>query len=325
MGPEDLDKLLTTDLRGDRDPNLLLGIGDDAGVYKLSGDIAIVQTTDFITPIVDDPREFGRIAAANALSDVFAMGAEAKTALALFMRDAKNTPFDVAREILEGGGEKIKECGAVLLGGHTTDDLELKYGLSVTGVVDPKRFWRNNGAQTGDRLILTKPLGMGIVTTAAKFDMVTKVALGEAVKYMSRLNLYAARAALAFNVSACTDVTGFGLIGHALEMIRDDISFEFEWSKTPFLKTALTFALDAAPGGTLRNREFAKPKVYFEKSLNQEEELILFDAQTSGGLLLAVAGDQAEKCLAAIKKTGDEKAAIVGSVRDRGVAAVIVG
>ncbi|MDR2034750.1 MAG: selenide, water dikinase SelD [Helicobacteraceae bacterium] len=326
MGLEDLTNILPKLAIKSDDPNVLVGIGDDAGVFRLSENIAIVQTADFITPIVDNPLDFGRIAAANALSDVFAMGGEAKTALALVMHDGANVPFDALREILEGGYEKIKESGAILLGGHTVNDLEMKYGLSVTGVVDPNRIWRNQGAQKGDRLILTKPLGMGIITTAGKADMVTKVALKEAIAFMSRLNLYAARSAGAYDVRACADITGFGLMGHALEMIRDEISFEIEWQKTPYLRAALSFAsIGIAPGGTLANREFAKPNVRFEKALKTEEELILFDAQTSGGLLLAVADNQAQRCLDAIKKAGDESAAIIGNVRDRGKAQIIVG
>jgi selenide,water dikinase len=312
-------------LRSD-DQSVLVGIGDDAGVYKLSDEIAIVQTADFITPVVDDPLEFGRIAAANALSDVFTMGAEAKTALALAMRDFEHVSLEALREVMIGGAEKIKECGAVLLGGHTVDDLEMKYGLSVTGVVNPRRFWRNQGAQTGDKLILTKPLGMGIITTAAKSDMVSKVALNEAIGFMSRLNLYAMRAALPFAIRACTDITGFGLIGHALEMIRDEISYEIAYEKLPYLRAALSFAsIKVAPGGAYKNRDYFKPSVKFAKTLKSEEELILFDPQTSGGLLIAVASDQAEQCLDALKKAGDEKAAIIGSVRDRGEARIVIG
>ncbi|GHV06170.1 selenide, water dikinase [Campylobacterota bacterium] len=326
MGPEDLTQLLPHELTQSNDGDLLLGIGDDAGVYRLTETLAIVQTTDFITPIVDDPFDFGAIAAANALSDLFAMGAEAKTALMLVMHDKQNVSFDDLRDIMRGGKSKIDECGAALLGGHTVSDLEMKFGLSVTGTIDPKRFWRNSAAQIGDRLILTKPLGMGILTTAGKADMATKVALNEAVKYMSRLNLYAMRAAREYEIHACTDITGFGLAGHALEMIRDDISIEFSWDQIPYLRSALSFAsIGIVPGGTLANRDYAKDRVTIARTLSEPEELIFFDAQTSGGLLIAVSEADAEKCLEKIVANGDDQAAIVGLITPRSQNHIIIG
>ncbi|MDR2904641.1 MAG: selenide, water dikinase SelD [Helicobacteraceae bacterium] len=330
MGQFDLTEILPP--LGDRaaeNDEILRGIGDDAAVFKVAENIAIVQTADFIAPVVDDPFDFGRIAAANALSDIFAMGAEAKTALALVMHDNINVPLDALREILAGGVEKAREARAAIIGGHSVSDREMKYGLAVTGVCDPRRFWRNDTARSGDALILTKPLGMGILTTAAKRDLASKVALREAVDFMARLNLYAARAAAAFEIHAATDITGFGLIGHALEMARSDLTFEVDFAAVPYLRTALSFASQGiAPGGTLGNREFAISRergVEIARNLTEAESLIIFDAQTSGGLLLAARGDQAAQCLDAIKAAGDERAAIIGRVRDRANSAIVVG
>lgn len=326
MGPADLTQILPASTAQQSDANVLVGPGDDAGIYRLTDEIAIVQTADFITPVVNDPFVYGQIAAANSLSDCFTMNAEVKTALALVMYDSCHVPQDALREILRGGQSKVEECGGVLLGGHTIDDVEMKYGLSVTGVTHPKKYWRNTGARVGDKLILTKPLGMGILTTAGKADFVSKAAIDEAAGYMRRLNLYAMRAAKQYDVSACTDITGFGLLGHGLEMIGCDISFELEWAKIPYLKTALEPAsMGIIPAGSLRNRDHAAPYVRFETALKDEEQMVLFDAQTSGGLLIAVRGDQAEQCLDAIRKNGDETARIVGTVRDRGAAQIVVG
>jgi selenide,water dikinase len=319
MGPSDLTEILPALHSRVNDPSLLVGIGDDAGVYRLSDELAIVQTTDFITPIVDDPFSFGAIAAANALSDLFTMGAEAKTALALVMHDAEHISFEALRKIVEGGLSKIEECGATLLGGHTISDVEMKYGLSVTGVVHPQRFWRNKGAQIGDKLILTKPLGMGILTTAAKADMAQAPQMSEAIAFMSRLNLYAMRSALNFEVHACTDITGFGLLGHMLEMLDDSIGFTIEFAKVPYLASALDFAkAEIVPGGTYRNRDWAMPSVRIAGSIDHSQSLILFDAQTSGGLLIAIKSNHAEQCLDRIRSNGDEKAEIIGEVSPRG-------
>lgn len=320
MGPSDLTNILPNYTPDDK--NLLVGLGDDAGIYKLSDEIAIVQTADFITPVVDDPFVYGTIAAANALSDVFTMKAEAKTALALVMHDNKNISNDALKEILRGGVEKIKESGAVLIGGHTVSDIEMKYGLSVTGVVSPRSFWQNSTARVGDKLILTKPLGMGIVTTANKNNKT--VDIQTASRFMARLNLYAMRSASVFDVSACTDITGFGLLGHALEMTGCDKSFEIEYDKVPLIRESIALAKEGfVPGGSKANMRFAEPSVEFQLEL--EEKIVLFDAQTSGGLLLAVHPDSAQACLDAIRIAGDEEAEIIGTVRDRTTKSVVVG
>lgn len=304
--------------------NILVGLGDDAGIYKLSSDLAIVQTVDFITPIVDDPFSYGSIAAANALSDLFTMKSEAKTALSLVMHDSKNVPVDALKEILRGGQSKVEEAGASIVGGHTVDDIEMKYGLSVTGVVHPNDFWQNNTARIGDKLILTKPLGMGILTTAAKNR--APVDMTEAIKFMSRLNLYAMRSASAFDVSACTDITGFGLFGHMLEMTGCHRTFEVEFGAVTFIQSALDLAEQGfIPGGSKGNKKSAIDSVEFEIALSDEEQMVLFDAQTSGGLLLAVRADMANACLDAIRQSGDEQAQIIGTVRDRQDSAIVVG
>lgn len=306
------------------DENILVPLGDDAGVYKISSDLAIVQTVDFITPVVDDPFSYGAIAAANSLSDIFTMNSEAKTALSLVMHDSKNVPVDALKEILRGGQSKVEEAGAVIVGGHTIDDVEMKYGLSVTGTARPDEIWRNSAAKVGDKLILTKPLGMGILTTAAKNG--AQIDMKEAVAFMSRLNLYAMRSAQKFSVTACTDITGFGLFGHILEMTGCDKTFEIDFEAIPFIKSALDLiARGFVPAGSKANMRSAADSVEFQKPLSDEEKMVLFDAQTSGGLLLAVDKEHAKNALEAIKKSGDEHAQIVGTVRDRVEKSIVVG
>lgn len=321
MGSVDLTNILPN---VKNDPNILVGLGDDAGIYRLSSEIAMVQTVDFITPVVDDPFSYGAIAAANALSDAFTMKSEAKTALSLVMHDSKNVPVSALKEILRGGESKVEEAGAIIIGGHTVADIEMKYGLAVTGVVHPDSFWQNIGARVGDKLILTKPLGMGILTTAAKNK--APVCMRDAIKFMSRLNLYAMRTSSYFDISACTDITGFGLFGHILEMAEEKRTFEVEFSKVPYIDTAIGLIEQGfVPGGSKGNMRSTIGSVDFQATLSDAEKMILFDAQTSGGLLLAVRSDQAEACLSAIRKAGDERAEIIGIVRDRGEKAIVVG
>jgi selenide,water dikinase len=325
MGPGDLTKLLP---KGEQlsGIDVLIPPGDDAGAYALTPDLAIVQTADFITPVLDDPYLYGQIAAANSLSDCFATGAEVRTALALVMYDNCHVPIEALEAILKGGADKVKECGGVLLGGHTINDIEMKYGLSVTGTCHPEKLWRNQGAQIGDALILTKPLGMGVLSTAIKVDKAEEATITACAAVMSRLNLYAMRAARNFEVHACTDVTGFGLLGHLLEMHRSEISFELKWAKIPYIKEAIEAAKNGLiPGGSLRNRDYTSSAVHFATTLTEEESILLYDAQTSGGLLLAVRGDQAGACLEAIREAGDTSAAIVGRVMASGVNKITVG
>jgi selenide, water dikinase len=256
-------------------------------VYRLTDDIALVQTVDFFTPVVDDPYWFGQIAAANALSDIYAMGAEPKTALNLVCFSPKKFDISILKEIIRGGADKIREAGVSLLGGHSVDDEEIKYGLSITGIVHPDKVILNTGAKPSDILILTKPLGTGIMNTAIKGKLLDyDRALGLA-KVMATLNRAAAQAMQSVDVHACTDVTGFGLAGHLKEMIRDSIGVELRADALPYFEEAVGFAASGlVPGGLYRNRDFYKEHVITTRSDFFFD--IIFDPQTSGGLLIAI-------------------------------------
>ena len=301
-----------------------IGTSDDAAVVKLDGDRAIVQTLDVITPVVDDPYVYGQIAAANSLSDVFAMGAEVLTAMNIVGFDSCHLAPEVLGEILRGGASKVEEAGGLLVGGHTIETPEMTYGLSVTGMVDPAKILRNDTPKISDLLILTKPLGLGMVTTGIKADLLDDVSMRRAASYLARLNLYAARALRGFEVSACTDVTGFGLAGHAYEMSgKGRVTLRFRYDDLPILPEALEMAaMGIIPEGTYNNESYLKDKVLFEREV--EEPMILFDAQTSGGLLIAVNEKEATRLLDRIRSEGDEEAAIVGWVDEAGEAAIIV-
>ena len=263
---------------------------EDAGVYRISDELALVQTVDFFTPVVDDPYDFGRIAAANALSDIYAMGAVPKTAMNIVCFPPKIYDISVLREIIRGGADKIREAGASLLGGHSVDDREIKYGLSVTGLVHPKKIVRNVGARPHDLLILTKPLGTGILNTGIKGDMVAGDAVKKLVEVMAGLNDRAAEAMRAAGAHAATDVTGFGLVGHLSEMIRDSIGVRLFPEKMPYFEEAAALAASGfVPGGLYRNRDFYGKCVVGTTSAFLTD--ILFDPQTSGGLLIAVDPD----------------------------------
>ena len=263
---------------------------EDAGVYKLTDEIAIVQTVDFFTPVVDDPYSFGQIAAANAFSDIYAMGAVPKTAMNLVCFSPKQHGIDVLKEIIRGGIDKIREAGASLLGGHSVDDPEIKYGLSVTGVVHPEKILRNEGAQPGDLLIITKPLGTGILNTGLKGDALDPASIKRVTEVMASLNAKAAEAMRAVRTHAVTDVTGFGLAGHLTEMIKEYIGAEVYVKKLPYFDEAKGLAKAGfVPGGLYRNRDFyskcviGEPQGFFYD--------LLFDPQTSGGLLMAIHSD----------------------------------
>lgn len=276
------------------DENLLVGLEnpDDAAVYRLSDTTAVILTTDFFTPIVDDPYDYGAIAAANAMSDIYAMGGEVLLALNIACFPA-DMPLDMARDILRGGAEKVREAGGVIAGGHTIDDPEPKYGLAVMGLVHPDRVAVKAGAQPGDVLVLTKPLGVGIVTTALKSDAAEPRSVDEAVASMSRLNRDAARALTAGSYHAATDITGFGLLGHAWEMVRGGgASFRFRFDALPFVYGAKGLA-DAwlFPGGANRNEEAYRPHVRFAPSIPEEMQMLAFTPETSGGLLIALPQD----------------------------------
>lgn len=288
------------------DENLLVGTesSDDAAVYRISHELAAIQTLDFFTPVVDDPYDFGRIAAANSLSDVYAMGGEPKIALNI-AAFPNCLPVEILGEILHGGADKVMEAGAVLAGGHTIQDDEPKYGLSVTGFVHPDRLWRNTGAQEGDFLILTKPLGTGILTTAVKAEMASEEEQREAVEIMATLNKYATDAVRELQIHACTDVTGFGLAGHALEMARGSgKSLLIHTKFIPVLESARIYAsMGLVPQGAYRNRDFAENHVSIgEVELSMQD--ILFDPQTSGGLLLSIAPEDVTAAQKALSSRG---------------------
>jgi len=312
----------------ERHSRLLVGTetADDAGVYQISEDLALVQTIDFITPIVDDPFSFGRIAAANSLSDVYAMGGAPLTALNLMGFPRKKLDLAIMTEILRGGLEKIHEAGAVLLGGHTVDDDELKYGLSVTGTVHPQKILTNKGARPGDVLILTKKIGTGLVATAAKAEMAEPAALETAVESMVRLNKGAAQAMESLDVHGCTDITGFGLAGHAAEMANGaGLTFRLHYSQIPLLPGAKEYAaLGLIPGGGYCNRDHFGRETSFAVRVPEAERIILFDPQTSGGLLIALPPREGERLLRALREGGIPAAALVGVVTPRGEKAIII-
>lgn len=288
---------------------------DDAGVYQLTEDLALVQTVDFFTPMVDDPYLFGQIAAANALSDVYAMGGKPLTAMNIASFPANTMRIEVLEQILQGGADKLLEAETVLVGGHTVEDEEPKYGLSVTGIVHPSKILTNRGGRPGDNLVLTKPLGIGIITTAIKGDMATSDHIQEAVKSMATLNKDGAAAIMAVGVNACTDVTGFGLLGHLYEMMTPEIGFNLEMNKIPLLPGARDYtSMGLVPGGARRNLE------YLAKILIKSEEVsaidldLISDPQTSGGLLVAVSPAKTNELLEALQDKGIEGAQIIGQV-----------
>ena len=289
---------------------------DDAGVYKVTDDLAIIQTVDFFTPIVDDPYWFGQIAAANALSDVYAMGGVPKTAMNLVAFPIKDMDISVLRQIIQGGLDKMKEAGVVLVGGHSVEDKELKYGLSVTGFIHPDRILTKKNLKTGDRLILTKPLGTGIINTAIKGGLASKEITDTVTRLMATLNKDAAEIMSNYPVHACTDITGFGLLGHIAEMIIDTGFSVTLTSKTiPIIPETLEYAeMGLVPAGTYKNREFRECMVDFAPSVDRLVQDVLFDPQTSGGLLICVDRENADGLLEKLKEKGMANAAIIGDV-----------
>jgi selenide, water dikinase len=287
------------------EPNLLVGFdgSDDAAVYKLTEDMAIVQTLDFFPPMVKDPYIFGQIAAANSVSDIYAMGGEVRTALNIVCFPEK-MDLNILGEILRGGADKIQEAGGVLAGGHSIADEGIKYGLSVTGVIHPEHIIRNNTCEPGDVLILTKPLGVGIVTAADRVNAASEGAMKKSVRSMTTLNKYAAEVLKSLKVHACTDITGFGLLGHLMEMLAERCSATLFMNGIPYIGEAWTYAADfLITGAGQKNRNFVGDRVSFENIPFPMEE-ILFDPQTSGGLLAAVAPEDATKALIAIQRLG---------------------
>jgi selenide, water dikinase len=297
---------------------LLVGIstGDDAGVFRLSDDLAIVNTVDFFTPVVDDPYTYGQIAAANALSDIYAMGGVPKTAMNIVCWPQSGLPAEMLLEILRGGNEKAREAGVFVVGGHSVADEEVKYGMAVTGVIDPRRIIRNVGARPGDSLLLSKPLGTGILMTAFKRDRLPEDQYADAVRWMSQLNAATARAMLKYDVHAATDITGFGLVGHACKMAEGSgVTLRIEESDLPLLQGALELCREGMiPGGGHRNREYFSRYARVSDEIADEMVELVFDPQTSGGLLIALAEKDAISLLADLQSGGNLDAAIVGRV-----------
>lgn len=296
---------------------MLIGLNapDDAGVYKVTDDVALVQTVDFFTPVVDDPYAFGQIAAANSISDVYAMGAKPVTALNVFGYPSSQLPPDTVADILRGGQDKVHEAGASIIGGHSVDDGEPKYGLAVTGFVHPERLITKGGARPGDVLVLTKPIGIGTITTAIKRGLVPEPVVAEAVATMTKLNdvvdvLHDAK------VKGATDVTGFGLLGHAAEMARaGQVGLRIEANRVPVIEAAYEYAeKDVFPGGTRANRRFLEPTVSFADTVNEPVRMLLCDAITSGGLLIACPPARLDDLLQGLTEANALRAAIVGQV-----------
>ena len=313
------------------DPNLIYGTNpcDDTGVYKLREDLAIVQTVDFFTPIVDDPFDFGQIAAANALSDCYTIGANPVTALSLVSFPC-HLGMDILSLVLAGGSEKVRESGAVILGGHSVDDQEPKYGIAVTGVIDPKDMVLNNGAKPGDKLILTKKIGTGIVTNinkktgtikkisrvlTSKNSKLKEGVFDEAVDSMKTLNKISSEVMCNFSVNACTDVTGFGLLGHLHNILEaSGASAKISFSNVPTFEGILSHAIAGTAGGGERNREWTCSFVSYSEKLDQNMIAVLNDAQTSGGLIIAVEPSKSEEMLQELILAGSSFSAIIGEV-----------
>ncbi len=299
-------------------------MSEDAGVYLLTDEIAIIQTVDFFTPIVDDPFDFGRIAAANALSDVYAMGGKPITAMNLVCFPVKEMDKKIMRDILRGGLEKIHEAGAALAGGHSIDDPELKYGLSVTGVVSPDKILTNSNARPGDAIILTKPIGTGILSTALKAGMASTELERLMTEVMATLNKRAAEVMVRFPVNACTDITGFGFLGHALEMAAaSKVTMSIDVSKIPLLPEVRDLAgMGLVPAGSYANRNFCAPRLRHAERIDPIFLDILCDAQTSGGLFISAPARVAGELLADLRANGVEHAALVGDVTGPGDGAI---
>jgi selenide,water dikinase len=311
------------------DPNLIVGMehGEDAGVYKLRDDLALIQTLDFFTPIVDDPYTFGQIAVSNSLSDVYAMGGLPLTAMNIVCFPIRTMDISILRQILLGGLDKMREAGVVLVGGHSVEDKELKYGLSVTGTVHPDKVLLNTGSRPGDRLILTKPLGTGIAGTAIKAGIASEALIARSVAFMAALNKKAAEIIQATPaVHACTDITGFGLLGHLAEMIEgQEIGIRIFSDRVPFFPEIRELAeMGILPEGLYRNRDFRTPLTDISPNCPEWRSDILFDPQSSGGLFFSLAADQAEACLARLQAAGVDEAAIVGEVLSAPAGRIIV-
>lgn len=308
--------------------NILVGTNtaDDAAVYKINDQQAVVQTVDFFTPIVDDPFDFGRIAAANSLSDVYAMGAKPLFALNIAGFPSNRLPMEVLEQILQGAQSVAEKAGVFIIGGHTIDDTEPKYGMAVTGIVHPEKVWKNNGAKSGDRLILTKPIGTGVLTTALKRGMLDEAQKKIVVETMAELNRLSAEIAAKYTVNACTDITGFGLVGHTREMAAASaVNIKIFSENIAILPgTMKMISLNVVPGGTENNLAHFEQWVDWPQGIRQSMKILLNDAQTSGGLLISVSAEQAEELLADLHNNGIKSACLIGEVSGKGDGRVII-
>lgn len=315
--PKMLEEILLT-LPLPEDPNILVDIDthDDAGVYKVNDDLALVFTTDFFPPVCSDPYEFGQIAAANSISDIYAMGGRPVIALNIMMFPAAKLPMEAYSDILKGGADKAKEAGLRIIGGHTIDDFPPKYGLAVIGYVHPDKIIANSGAREGDVLILTKPVGTGIILAGQKMKMAADADVEEALRLMKLLNRSGAEVMKEYGVSGATDVTGFGLAGHALKMAKaSNVSIEIDMSKVPLIGETYRLADDGCiPGACFRNLVFVENDSLLRMNLNYNLKMIAMDAQTSGGLLMSVKPELAEKVLGKLHEAGLDRSAIIGKV-----------
>ena len=307
------------------DPNLLIGFdsADDAAVYKVSDDIGVIQTVDFFPPMVEDPYTFGKIAATNALSDVYAMGGEVKTAMNIVCFP-QSWDINMLGEILRGGSEKVIEAGGVLVGGHSINDVDVKYGLSVMGVVHPDKIYANNGGHPGDKLIITKRLGVGIISTAYRVGEATKEAMDAAIESMTSLNKYAAECCKKYDIHGCTDITGFGILGHLHEMVDGKLSCRVYADQLPVFPEALEYADEfLLTAVAQQNRNHVGRHVQFDEDISFAMQEVMFDPQSSGGLLIVLPADQADSLLADIQALG-VPSAIVGEMMEPGRKEIVV-
>jgi selenide,water dikinase len=305
------------------DPNLLIGIetSEDAGVYKLTDEIALVQTVDFFTPMVDDPYDFGQIAAANSLSDVYATGGKPLTAMNMIGFPVNDLDLSVLQRIIKGGLDKIYESGAVLVGGHSVDDQELKYGLSVTGIVNPNKIWSNIGARQGDKILLTKPIGLGVLNTAIKADLASDEEVKSAVQIMAHLNRASSEImAQTGGVHACTDVTGFGLIGHLYNICKySNVSIRLFVERIPIIKGAENYSkMGLLPAGAHANRKFYQSHINATSNISDSLLDLLYDPQTSGGLLACIDPEKIDPLLDELSKKGESWCKVIGEVSGPG-------
>lgn len=318
MGPADLNQILSC-LPPITDKHLLSGVKEDAAIYQVSPSLAVVQTVDFITPVVNDPYAFGTVAAANAIGDIYAMGAKPIFALNIVGFPVKSLPLSILEEILKGGADKAAEAGVSIAGGHSVEDNAPKYGMAVTGLVDPSKVVRKKGARPGDLLILTKPLGTGIITTALDRGLAGAEMESKVYEIMAHLNKGASEAMIDVGVHACTDITGFGLLGHLHEMlIASNVSAQIFLDQVPVIPEARELVkTGTVPGGTHNNYRFLRENIKWKGEFSEEDMMLLCDAQTSGGLLMAVPQEKGEQLKAALTKAGCLVVAELGLVTEK--------